>query len=68
MVKNRPWLQTSRSYFAMNLNDLKGLGDTTGKQLLDNTLSVLDTPPSLDRMRNTRSGRTSDQPLLLSTL
>ena len=44
-VKKRPWLQTSRSYIAINLNDSKDLGDTIGERLLDNTLSVLDTLP-----------------------
>jgi hypothetical protein len=58
-VKKRPRLQTSRSHFATNLKDSKGLGDTTGEQLLDTTLSVLDTPPSLNHMRNARSGRIS---------
>jgi hypothetical protein len=43
-----------RNFLRMNLNDLKGLGDTTGKQLLASMLSVLDTPPSLNRIRNTR--------------
>jgi hypothetical protein len=58
-VKKRPRLQTSRGYFATNLNNSKGLGDATGKQLLDTILSVLDTPPLLNHMRNARSGRIS---------